>query len=98
MHGRISVTSLTGGKGRLTGSVSLLPGVHYQTGELQLWAAKVGSTGALRYVDQRQLTRGSNSRTFSFTLPKGQWKVQLHYVNSGVLATALTGVHTRTVR
>ncbi|WP_375498422.1 substrate-binding domain-containing protein [uncultured Jatrophihabitans sp.] len=98
VHGRVSITSLDGDKGSVTGSVALLPGVHYQRGLLQLYAARVGSKAALHYVAQRSVARGQNSRSFTFALPRGKWRVQFRYVNNGVLASAASGVHTRTVR
>jgi hypothetical protein len=96
--GRVAVANLTAGKGKVSGKVTLQPTVRLHQAQLQLWAARVQTPARpLRFIAQLPISQGASTKSFTFFLGKGTWRLQLRYTNPNVITAGTTGVHTRTV-
>ena len=82
----------------MSGEAALNPGDHLQSGLLKLYGTRGAKPdAALHFISALPITRGADTRQFTFFLGAGTWKLQLRYANPGVITTGLTAVRTRTV-
>ena len=82
----VSITSVKGGTGVITGKAAIAPAVTQKAGQLRLFVSTDGGTTFTQASSPVTLpVGGPRTVTFTYAVPTGTYVVQLHYVNDGVV-------------
>ena len=86
------------GKGRITVQEKITPAAQGNDAHVSLYARRDGASTPFAFKHSAPLSSGARSYTTVFSLPKGKWQVQLHYVDAGYVTHAQSSPHTVAVR